>query len=66
MKFVLVSSAMTLLFPPQDAQRNEHGRDLRGARIVVEWARGPGVSPPEISRIMSEFHRRVVSHNSAM
>lgn len=25
----------------QDALRGEHGRDFNGARIVVEWARGP-------------------------
>lgn len=24
-----------------DALRGEHGRDFNGARIVVEWARGP-------------------------
>ena len=27
----------------QDAIHNEHGRDFMGARIVVEWARGPKV-----------------------
>ena len=27
----------------QDAIHHEHGRDFMGARIVVEWARGPKV-----------------------
>ena len=27
----------------KDAIRNEHGREMGGSRIVVEWARGPKV-----------------------
>ena len=30
-----------MLLCPQDALKAEHGRDFMGARIVVEWARGP-------------------------
>ncbi len=27
----------------KDAIRNEHGREMEGSQIVVEWARGPKV-----------------------
>ncbi len=36
-------SMFTAMVVLQDAQRGENGRDLMGARIVVEWARGPKV-----------------------
>ena len=34
---------MDICLSSQDAIHNEHGRDFMGARIVVEWARGPKV-----------------------
>ena len=36
----------------QDALRGEHGRDFNGARIVVEWARGPkDTSAPRVRSV---------------
>lgn len=39
----------------QDAIHNEHGRDFMGARIVVEWARGPKVSMSPVLHVFSSF-----------
>ena len=49
---------MYRVLPVQDALRGEHGRDFNGARIVVEWARGPKDAPgPRVKRERESVNR---------